>query len=444
MTVLTTMHRRTFLASGAALAVVAGTGTALAETRPAVADKVLTTWYRMALELVRHTPTMTPPVASRALAYLGVASFEAVASGDSRLRTLAGQLQGLDALPARATGQDHDMAVILNAVLDPLIRDFYGNTGPTGQQAMKSLSEKLGRQSAEGVPAAVAEASRTYGTALATAILDWSRSDGGAVIENMGFPAQWTLGSAPGHWVPTSKIVLQQAPLLPDWGKNRPFAMPAVTDCDIADPTPYSEDKASRFYAEAKEVFDTATNLTPEQTQIARFWSDDAMLSYTPPGHWVAILNQVAAETGMDLTAHVEALARIGVVMADAFIACWAAKYRFDLVRPVTYIQKLIDPKWQPILTTPPFPEYPSGHSVQSSAAAAVLTAMFGDGYAFADESPTPDGVPPRSFSSFVAAADEAAISRLYGGIHFRPAIENGQTMGRCIAGYAIALKTRA
>jgi hypothetical protein len=353
-------------------------------------------------------------------------------------------LNGLSALPDRAPGQGYDTAVILSAVMEGLMRDLFSNTGPTGQHAMQTLSARLAEQAAAGLTADVVAASRSYGATLAAAVLEWARSDGGAVIENMGFPASYTLNPAPEHWVPTSKIVLQQAPLLPAWGTNRPFAMPSGDTCTLPPPTEYSEDPASAFYAEAMEVYFTSQSLTDEQKQIARFWSDDAMLSYTPPGHWIAIMTQVAAEKGLDLTAQVEALARMGVAMADAFIGCWSAKFQYDLVRPVSYIKKVIDPKWEPLLNTPPFPEYPSGHSTQSAAAASVLTALFGEAYSFTDESPTPDGVPTRSFASFWAAADEAAISRLYGGIHFMPAIKNGQDQGRCIAAYAIALKTRA
>ena len=437
------MLRREFLSAGVALAVLGGTGTAFADTRDAVAEKVLSTWYHLALELVRHTPTYTPPVASRTLGYLGVAAFEALASGDPTLHSLVGQLNGLTALPDRAPGQGYDTAVILNAVMDVLIHALFSNTGPTGQHAMETLTGRLADQSGEGVPADVVAASRSYGATLAKAVLDWSRTDGGDVITNMGFPHRYTLNPAPGHWVPTSKVVLQQAPLLPGWGKNRAFAMPSGDTCVIAPPGPYSEDKTSTFCKVAMEVYDVTNALTDEQKNIARFWSDDAMLSYTPPGHWIAIMNQVVGEKGLDLTTHVEALARMGVAMADAFIGCWAAKFEYDTIRPITYIKKVIDPKWEPLLNTPPFPEYPSGHSAQSAAAAAVLTEIFGDNYSFTDESPSPDGVPQRAFASFRAAAEEAAISRLYGGIHFRPAIENGQAQGRCIAAYAIALKTR-
>lgn len=437
------MLRREFLSAGVALAVLGGTGTAWAETRDDVAVNVLATWYKLALELVRHTATYTPPVASRTLAYLGIGAFEALASGDAGLRSLVGQLHGLTALPARAPGQAYDTAVILNVVMDVLVHDLFSNTGPTGQHAMETLTGRLTQQSAAGVDAAVVKASRSYGTALAKAVLDWSRTDGGAVIDNMGFPRSYTLNPAPGHWKPTSTIVLQQAPLLPDWGKNRPFAMPTGAVCDLPPPLPFSEDKESSFCAEAMEVYQTSKTLTDEQKSIARFWSDDAMLTFTPPGHWTAILNQVAVERSLSLTDHVEALARMGIAMADAFIGCWVSKFEYDLIRPVTYIKKVIDPKWEPMLTTPPFPEYPSGHSTQSGAAAALLTHLFGEAYSFTDESPTPDGSPKRSFASFWAASDEAAISRLYGGIHFRHAIEQGQVQGRCIAQYAIDLKTR-
>lgn len=436
--------RRRLLTSALALALVGGRPLGAADARETVAQGVLATWYRLAFQLVRHTPTMTPPVASRALAYLGIGAFEALASGDARLITLAGQLHDMPAMPARAAGQAHDTAVVLNAVLDPLVQAFFANTGPSGQRAMAALSRQLAEEAGAGVPGDVAAASRAHGGAVAEAVLGWSLGDGGAEIDNMGFPRDWTPGAGPGHWVPTSTVALQQAPLLPDWGRNRPFALPAADTVAIAEPEPYSEDPASPFWQHAKEVCDVVEHLTPEEAAIARFWSDDAMLSFTPPGHWTAILNQVAEERGLDLATHAEALARMGIAMADAFIACWAAKYRFDTIRPVTYIREHIDPDWQPLLNTPPFPEYPSGHSVQSAAAAALLTHLFGADYAFTDRSPAPEGLAERSFASFDAAAEEAAVSRIYGGIHFRPAVENGKAFGRGVAAHAIALKTRA
>lgn len=438
------MRRRGFLGGSVALIVLAATASARAEGRDAVASKVLATWYKMALELVRHTPTMTPPVASRALAYLGIGAYEALVPEARGLVTLAGQLTGLDTLPDRAPGQGHDTAVVLDATMAGLVDALFHNTGPTGQHALSVLTAKLAEEAAAGVPADVVAASRGAGAGLCAALLAWAAEDGGAEIANQGFPMEWKLRGVAGEWVPTSKVSLQQAPLLPDWGRNRPFALPATLPCAIADPTPYSEEPGSAFHTEALEVYEAVKGLDTERSHIARFWSDDAMLTWTPPGHWVAILLQVAEERGLDLTARVEALARMGVAQADAFIACWAAKYRYDTVRPITYIQKVIDKAWVPLLNTPPFPEYPSGHSVQSAAGATVLTALFGPNYGFTDQSPTPDGVPQRSFASFEAAAEEAGISRLYGGIHFRPAIEEGQKLGRCTGAFAVGLRTRA
>ncbi|MCA3453009.1 MAG: vanadium-dependent haloperoxidase, partial [Rhodobacter sp.] len=243
--------------------------------------------------------------------------------------------------------------------------------------------------------------------------------------------------------VPTSKIVQQQKPLLPQWGNNRTFAMPDGATCGLPPPPAYSEEPGSAFYAEAKEVYDTVKSLTPEQRRIARFWSDDPMLSPTPPGHWISIALQIQDATGAPLAERVDLQARLGIALADAFIGCWHAKFEYDLLRPVTYIRATMDPKWEPLLNTPPFPEYPSGHSTQSGAAAEVLTDFFGEDFAFEDATHLDDGLEPRRFPSFWAAAQEAGMSRLYGGIHFRSAIDRGLEQGRCIGRHVTALQTR-
>ncbi len=253
----------------------------------------------------------------------------------------------------------------------------------------------------------------------------------------------YKLTPGPGHWVPTSTIDLQQVPLLPGWGNNRTFAMPNGAACPLPPPPTYSEDKNSEFYKQALETYEAVKNLSEEHKIIARFWSDDPMLSPTPPGHWVWVALGIFARDEVPVDKQVDVLARLGIAIADGFIGCWDAKYQYDLVRPVTYIKKHIDPKWEPLLITPPFPEYPSGHSTQSGAAATVLAQAFGENFAFADATHERDGLKTRAFPSFWAAAEEAAISRLYGGIHFRAAIERGLEQGRCIGGYVNALKTR-
>jgi hypothetical protein len=136
-----------------------------------------------------------------------------------------------------------------------------------------------------------------------------------------------------------------------------------------------------------------------------------------------------------------EAYAKVGMAVADAFIACWHTKFEFNLIRPITYIQRVIDPNWTTPVGTPPFPEYTSGHSVQSGAVAQLLTDLFGENFAFVDHTHDERGLEPRAFGSFFDFADEAAISRLYGGIHYRAAIDRGLEQGKCIGQRISALK---
>ena len=425
-----------------AVAIVMWLGAA-AQANAEKPEVVLAKWYQLGLELVWHTPTYSPPVASRSFAYLGVTAFEAVASGSSHLQTLAGQLHGLAPVPQREAGKTYDEAVVMQAAMAFSVQNFFENTGPTGHHAMAALETKLKADVSAEVPVDVLARSEAYGLAVAKHILAWSQDDGGAVIENLGFPPDYELTKGPSHWVPTSLIALQQKPLLPYWGKNRTFIMPEGTSCALPPPPEYSEDKASEFYKQALEVYEAKQNMTPERRDIARFWADDAMLSMTPPGHWISIAQQILARDDVGLEESVDVLARLGVSLADAFIGCWQAKYQYDLIRPISYIKRVIDPKWEPLLNTPPFPEYPSGHSTQSGAAASVLTDLFGEKFAFKDETGNHAGLKPRSFPSFWEAADDAGISRLYGGIHFRSAIELGLKQGRCIGAYTNALRTR-
>jgi len=219
----------------------------------------------------------------------------------------------------------------------------------------------------------------------------------------------------------------------------RTFVISSGAACEPGPPPLYSEEETSQFMVEAQEVYETASNLTAEQLTIAQFWADNPGQTGTPPGHSIMILTQILETEDANLEIAAEGYAKLGMAVADAFIACWWTKFEYDYLRPITCIRDLIDPNWLSPVSTPPFPEYSSGHSTQSGAAAQVLTGMFGD-MAFTDHTHDSRGMAPRSFSSFFEFADEAAISRLYGGIHFRSAIELGVDQGSCIGEEVSAL----
>lgn len=233
--------------------------------------------------------------------------------------------------------------------------------------------------------------------------------------------------------------------LEPHWMMLRPFAMDSASQFKPLPPHPYDMREGSAFHQQMMEVYEIGRNLTDEQREIASFWDCNpyalearghfmfASKKISPGGHWMGITALAARTSGADLMRSAKAYARVSAAVADGFISVWDEKYRSVLVRPETVIRKEIDRSWRPVLQTPPFPEYTSGHSVISAAAAEVLTDLFGENFAFDDDVEVVYGLPVRLFGSFREAAEEAAVSRLYGGIHYRMAAENGLVQGRAV-----------
>lgn len=409
-------------------------------TRPVSAFEadVAMQWFDVCLQLVRSTPGFSPPVASRAFAYAGVTLYEALVPGMHGARSLTGQINELAPAPGSSDPARH-WPTVANAALASILRRLFPTATPDDAAALDALEASFVERFRGSVPVGIYRRSVARGRSVADHIFDWSRSDGGHEGYLHNFPP-YVPPTGSGLWVPTPPASLPA--LQPFWGSNRPFALTSGRRCDPGGPPSYSEDPSSAFYGEADECYDVVTSLSPTQEEIALFWSDDPGLTSTPPGHSISILTQVMRSQGSTLDVAAEAYAKVGIAVADAFITCWNTKYRFNLLRPVTYIQRVIDPGWTPLLATPPFPEYTSGHSVQSAAAAEVLGDLFGK-VSFTDHTHDARGLTPRSFGSFVEAAQEAAISRLYGGIHFRTAIELGLKQGRCVGRKVNALGVR-
>lgn len=401
-------------------------------------------WFDLALTLIQETEGFSPPVASRALGYLGVTLYETVQPGMPGYRSLVGQLNELEGVPRVARGAGYHWPAAANAALADMMRNLFPTASPANLAAIDALEEQFAQSFIAEVNPPSYQRSVDWGRSVADAIFAWSLTDGGHEGYLRNFPPDYTPPVGPGLWVSTPPGY--GAAMQPTWGENRPFALSGGDACPAPPPPAYSEAPDSAFYAEALEVYEAGLNRSPEELAIALFWSDDPGHTPTPSGHWLSILNQVLVHEEATLDVAAEAYAKLGIAMADAFITCWNTKFAYNVVRPISYIQTVIDPGWNtPDLTdpvmTPPFPEYTSGHSVQSGAAATVLTGLFGDNYAFIDTTHEARGLSSRSFQSFYAAADEAAISRLYGGIHYRSAIELGLEQGKCVGERVLELR---
>ena len=434
-----------FAQNAAASAVISG------QPRPAAdfSGAVATEWFQLALLLTQQTPGFSPPVAARALGYLGLALYESVVPGMPQNISLAGQLNELSSLPWAQPDEPLHWPTVANAALATMTRMMFPTATPENKQRIdlleRSLPLKLGPDFDSGVlNAEITSRSETFGKLMAMALFTWARTDGGHQAWGPLRRSQQNFvpPSGAGKWSATPPGFAPA--LLPWWGEVRPFALKSADDCQAPPPPPYSEEPGSAFYKEANEVYTLSKQASQEQRQFALYWADDPGKTPTPAGHWAFIATDVLKARKASLAQAAEVYARLNIAMADAFIAGWKTKYSLNLLRPVTYVQLVIDSNWVPdLMNTPPFPEYPSGHSVQSSAAAAVLGQAFGASTAFTDNTHNDRGWGPRTFPSFGQAANEAALSRLYAGIHYRAGVAAGQVQGTCVAGKVMALKFR-
>jgi len=421
---------------------------------------------------------LSPPVAARVSAYAAIALYEGWAAFSDSLRSLGGQLNGFDSLPRPRREERYDPALVAMEAQTVVLRQLYKEGFASTGVAIAALHDSLmAARLSQGISPQIRDRSLEYGKQLAEAILAWAAQDGFAARTVAYQPPQ-----GPGFWVPTAtaaefrsqnlsmdrdfvgtdnptaaarpaelgdRTITVNRPkrpnttvpginptyaLEPHWGELRPFALRSSDSCAPPPPIPFSEKRGSEFYAQARAVYQARKELTPEQERIAYFWADNPGESGTPAGHWMSVISQLATQRKLSPERTVELYALTAIAVADAFIECWHVKFTYNVLRPVTYIQRYIDPAWHPLLNTPPFPSYTAGHSTQSAAAGEVLTALLGDSTEYFDATHVNLGHPVKRLASFRAAAAEAAVSRLYGGIHYPRDNEQGAASGRCVA----------
>lgn len=381
----------------------------------------------------------SPPVASRIFAYPNVAAYEIIASQNPKYNSLSGQVHALTPIPVfdETKGTLNPQLAALIAHID-LSKELIFSEDKLIElrDSLYTVWEKTNKNEFE--------IAKEYGLKVASHIKLWMDNDNYKQTRTM--PKYTVNANDPSKWQPTPPAYMDG--IEPHWAKIRTFVIDSSAQFKPVRPIPFSLDKKSDFYKELIEVYNIG-NATiekgdeSEEIKIAQFWDCNPYVSVTrghlmfatkkitPGAHWMGIAKIASIKTNSDFDETIYATTKTSLAIADAFISCWDEKYRSNLIRPETLINQYIDENWKPILQTPPFPEYSSGHSVVSGAASTALTDIFGDNFQFDDDTEVLFGLPIRSFNSFNEAADEAAISRMYGGIHFRTAIVVGVKQGR-------------
>lgn len=388
----------------------------------------------------------SPPVASRTYAYISIAGYEAAIAANSNYQTLAGQLHGLKTLPKPLPGKEYSYTI---AAVQSILS--VGKIMVVSESKIQAFYESIMNEFKQsGIPPDVYNNSIAFGQEIAKHILNWAAQDNYKQTRTF---SKYAVNNDAASWKPTPPTYMKAVE--PHWNKIRTFLIDSAQQFKPLPPTPFSVDKNSKFYKEAVAVRDISLNLSAEQKEIASFWDCNpfkmnvnghvmyASKKISPGGHWMNITRLACQKKTANVIESLEVYACLAITIADAFISCWDEKYRSLVIRPETYINKYIDGAWMPLLQTPPFPEYTSGHSVLSTAAAFMLTRKFGDDFAFADSTEVEFGIPVRHFTSFNQAAEEAAVSRFYGGIHYMPSIVNGSEEGEKLGRFMIRkLKT--
>ncbi len=413
-------------------------------------SEVVQAWNNKYLEIERYAAGYRPGPAPRSLAYIGLACYESCIQGMPEYRSIKGNFTGLVIPEADPTVAYHYPTVV-NAVYSYMMRQYFTvvtSISVTQLASLGTLNDKLNSEYKKEVDVVTFDKSKAYGEAVAKAVYEWSKTDLVGHDHHLD-PFKDNIGKykAPvgaGYWIPT--IPGPAKPMFPDWGYARTFA---ISDADklCKKPLAYSENPKSTFYTQGLEVRNTVQENDYDNRWLAFFWSDDLTgLTFSPGPRWMAIENQVLAKLNSNLETAVYANAKLGMAINDAAVACWYSKYTYNIERPESYIKRVIDPTFEPMLYnplngdkgfTPPFPAYPSGHSTMGGAGAEVLTNIFGSSFAMVDYCHQGrndfEGSNARSFGSFYPMAEENAISRLPLGVHFRMDCEEGLQLGyRC------------
>lgn len=405
--------------------------------------KLLGDYFTLLCTISKSTPGFFPPQVARAYGYTGIAAYEAVVHGIPGGQSLAGQLNGLsrNTLPYPEVGLEYNWSIASNAAVADVLRKMFDKSISTTNTLSIAALEQAGlNDQSATTPSDVVTRSIQFGKAVAEAVYQYSLTDGGDKSYADPFQLPYAVPTDPWCWSPTGALA---TPVAPKWGSCRPFISADVISTQSAIPLTFSTSSTSPFYQAAIEVYKQVRSNTAEQVEITKYWADDPFNTCTPTGHTFNIMIQLLQENRATLEKTSVAFAKLAIAENDAFIACWKQKYKYVLIRPVSYIRKYIDPSFTTVIGTPPFPAFTSGHSAEIGAGAKIFTDLFTDGsgkYSFTDLSQLQYGFAPRHFSNFNEMAEECANSRFYGGIHYKMDNDSGLEQGRMVGDNVVQL----
>ena len=382
---------------------------------------ILTQWMDLHCRMVRATKGIAHVAYSRHFSYTAIAAYESIVDSDPSYHSLSSQLTGLKDLPTIPQKSLFWQASV-NAAYADMLRHFYGSFGGCNK-AIDSMEKAKQQEFLHArIRSSTIERSANFGKSVAAAIIQWAAQDGATSTK------QYTPLKGEGLWAPATQAAA------PYWYENRSLTENLQSVFSLAQPT-YSADTAHSFWKMANEVYRVSINLTEEEKSTAIYWDDTPNGQYmTVFGHWTSILSGLLEQHRLPLMKAVEAYAKMTIAMHEASLLAWKGKYTFNVVRPVTFIQQYINSAWMPLIATPSHPEFPAAHATLSSAAAVALCSLFGNDCKVTDNSYTDIGMPERSYLSLQEVANEAGLSRLYGGIHYRYSIEQGFLLGEATA----------
>lgn len=383
-----------------------------------------------------------PMIATRNYAYANIAAYESMVAGNDDFQSLSGQIKHLPAMPKPEAGKIIDFSL---AALFSFTKVGNAVTFPEG--SMMEYYDELKKKAREaGMTSDILKNTLAFSDTVVAVILKWSKDDNYAQTRSA---EKYTVRDEEGRWVPTPPMYAQAVE--PKWNTIRCLALDSCSQFMAPRPPSFDmKNKDGIYYKSLLEVKGIGDSLTEEQKHIADFWDDNpfklnvsghvmfATKKFSPAGHWMNIVGIGAKEAKADFATTVAAYTETSIALFDAFISCWDEKYRSNYIRPETAINKYLGEEWRPYIQTPPFPSYTSGHATTSAAAAEVMTHWFGDKISFLDTSSLEFGIESRRITSFRDAAKEAAMSRLYGGIHYRFDNDEGNTCGRKLGEFVV------